>query len=106
MLLLKVVEAMNLHYLLVLGQRLHNGTLQLTSLVLTRGYGIDSDGHNDAVPLKHLLRDTSRQTMYLVGIHRIIDVDMERADKDVWAVVVQNDIEHTMNTIKRDKSAW
>ena len=84
----------------MLGQCLHNGTLQLASLVLTRSYGIDADGHNNAVFLKHLFRDASRQTMYLVGIHRVIDIDMQRADKDIWSLIVKDDIEHAMNTIK------
>ncbi len=74
---------------------LHEGVLQLSALVIAYGDGIHADSHDDAVTVKHLLADAARQTVNLMGVHCVEDIDMERPDLHVRAIVVQDDVKHT-----------
>ena len=50
--------------------------------------------------LYHLHGDLTRQTVNLVSRHGVIDVDMQRTNLYVWAIVMQYQVEHAMNALK------
>ena len=96
----KIVETVNLLDVLVSSQGLHDGVLQFGTSVCACCHGIDAHSHDDAVTSKHFLADAARQAMNLMGIHRVEDIDVERADLHVRTIVVQNDVKHTAHAVK------
>ena len=99
-LILKVVEAVDLLDVLVGGSGLHEGLLQLGALVLARGDGIHAHSHDDAVAVEHFLADATREAMNLVGIHRVLDVDVQGADLHIGTIIVDNDVKHAIHSVK------
>ncbi len=99
-LVLEVVEPVHLLDVLVGGKGLHDDVLQLGTAVLARGNGIDAHRQDDAVPGKYLLTDATRQAVNLVGIHRVLDVDVQGTDLHVGAVIVDDDVKHALHTVK------
>ena len=100
MLLLEIVEPVNLLDVLVLGESLHHHALQLGSVVLACGHGVNAYRHDDAVAQKHLLGNGAGETVDMMGIHRVADANVERTYQYIGAVVVQNDVEHTVNAFE------
>ena len=97
---LGIEETMHLHNLFVGGEGLYDFRLQLGAAVLSRGNGIDANGHDDAVLVEHVGGNLARQGVDLVGRHRVVDVDVERADFHVGTVVVEYQVVHAMNALE------
>ena len=91
---------MNLNDVLVGCEGLHHLLLQLSMTIFACCNGIDADSHDNAVTLYHLHGDLTRQTVNLVGRHCIIDVDVQGANLYVWAIVMQYQVEYTVNAIE------
>ena len=79
---------------------LHHMRLQLSMTILACGNGIDTNSHDNAVTLYHLHGNLTRQTVNLVSRHGIIDVDVQVANLDIWAIVMQYQVEHAVNTFE------
>ena len=76
----------------VCGDGLHDLCLNLCATVVACGNGVDADGENDIVLGKEGLGDFACQFVDVGCTHRVIDVDVERANEQAWAVVVQDDV--------------
>ena len=100
MLLFEIVESVDLQDFLVFGQRLHHRALQFCTAIVPGGYGIYADSHDDAMALIHCFRYAACQTVNLMGVHRVIDIHVHGTNKYVWAIIVQDDVKHTVNTFK------
>ena len=97
---LGIEETMHLHNLLVGREGLYDFRLQFSTFVLSCGNGIDANGHDDAVLVIHVVGNLARQGVDLVGRHRVVDVDVERADFHVGTVVVEYQVVHAMNALE------
>ena len=86
----------------MLGKCLHDGILQFGTPVVASGNSIYTYGHNNAVLIKHLLRDAARQSVNLMSIHSVIDIDVERADKNVGTIVVKDNIKYAVDSLKTE----
>ena len=79
---------------------LYDFRLQFGAAVLSRGNGIDANGDDDAVLVEHVVGNLARQGVDFVGRHRVVDVDVERADFHVGTVVVEYQVVYAMNALE------
>ena len=90
---------MHLYNLFVGREGLNDFRLQFSTFVLSSGNGIDANGHDNAVLVEHVGGNLARQGVDFVGRHRVVDIDVERADFHIRTVVVEYQVVHAMNTL-------
>ena len=91
---------MHLNDVLVACQCLHHLRLQLSPSVFSGSNGINAYGHDNAMLLCHLHGYLAGEPMYLMSRHRVIDIDVERADLHIRPVVVENQVVHPMHALE------
>lgn len=79
---------------------LHHFGLNLCTSVVAGGNGVDADGEDDVVLGIEGLRDFARQLVDVGSTHRVIDVDVERANQQTGAIVMQDDVIDTAHAVE------
>lgn len=72
----------------MIADSLHHLGLNFRAPVVAGGNGVDADGEDDVVLGIEGLRDFARQLVDVGSAHRVIDVDVERANQQAGAVVM------------------